>query len=112
MAKLSLLVGFGAGYVLGARAGRERYEQIAGKVQKLWHDPRVQEKADQVEQIAKEKAGQVEQAVKDKTSSSSSGSHASSSTGATGTAGTAGTTGATGSTGDNSVGGSNGGRLP
>ncbi len=28
MAKLSFLAGFGAGYVLGARAGRERYEQI------------------------------------------------------------------------------------
>jgi|FLYL01.1.fsa_nt_gi hypothetical protein len=26
--KTGLLVGFGAGYVLGARAGRERYEQI------------------------------------------------------------------------------------
>ena len=34
MAKLSFLVGFGAGYVLGARAGRERYEQIRG----LWSD--------------------------------------------------------------------------
>ena len=28
MAKLSLLAGFGAGYVLGAKAGRSRYEQI------------------------------------------------------------------------------------
>ena len=26
--KLTLLTGFAAGYVLGARAGRERYEQI------------------------------------------------------------------------------------
>ena len=31
--KLKWLVGFGAGYVLGARAGRERYDQIAGKAQ-------------------------------------------------------------------------------
>ncbi|SFL01818.1 hypothetical protein [Geodermatophilus ruber] len=28
MAKLSFLAGFGAGYVLGSKAGRERYEQI------------------------------------------------------------------------------------
>jgi hypothetical protein len=28
MKKATLLVGFGAGYVLGSRAGRERYEQI------------------------------------------------------------------------------------
>ncbi|MGY1672959.1 hypothetical protein [Geodermatophilus sp. SYSU D00710] len=34
MAKFSFLLGFGAGYVLGAKAGRERYEQILG----LWSD--------------------------------------------------------------------------
>ena len=34
MAKFSFLLGFGAGYVLGAQAGRERYEQIRG----LWSD--------------------------------------------------------------------------
>jgi SLT domain-containing protein len=73
MAKLSVLIGFGAGYVLGARSGRERYEQIAGKARELWSDPRVQEKADQVQQVAKEKAGQAQQVVKDKTSSSSTG---------------------------------------
>jgi hypothetical protein len=28
MGKLGFFVGFGAGYVLGSRAGRERYEQI------------------------------------------------------------------------------------
>ena len=28
MARLSFIAGFGAGYVLGSRAGRERYEQI------------------------------------------------------------------------------------
>ena len=26
--KLGVLIGFGAGYVLGAKAGRERYEQL------------------------------------------------------------------------------------
>ena len=31
--KSGLIVGFGAGYVLGARAGRERYDQVRA----LWH---------------------------------------------------------------------------
>ena len=55
--KLKWLVGFGAGYVLGARAGRERYDQIAGRAQELWSDPRVQEKAGQAQQVVKEKVG-------------------------------------------------------
>lgn len=74
MSKLSMLVGFGAGYVLGARSGRERYEQIADKARELWSDPRVQEKAGQAQQIAKERAGQVQQVVKDKAGSDSRGS--------------------------------------
>lgn len=57
--KLSLLIGFGAGYVLGTRSGRERYDQITAKAQELWRDPRVQEKA-----------GQAGQAVRDMVSSS------------------------------------------
>ena len=64
--KLKMLVGFGAGYVLGARAGRERYDQIAGKAQEWWRDPRVQEKAEQAQQVAKQKAGQAQQVVKEK----------------------------------------------
>ncbi|MEI4271777.1 hypothetical protein TEK04_08575 [Klenkia sp. LSe6-5] len=42
MAKLSFLAGFGAGYVLGARAGRERYEQIRRAYDHAKDDPRVQ----------------------------------------------------------------------
>ena len=66
MGKLKWLVGFGAGYVLGARAGRERYDQIAARAQELWSDPRVQEKAGQAQQALKEKADQAQQVVKDK----------------------------------------------
>ena len=66
MGKLKWLAGFGAGYVLGARAGRERYAQIAARAQELWSDPRVQEKAGQAQQALKEKADQAQQAVKDK----------------------------------------------
>ena len=42
MAKLSFLAGFGAGYVLGARAGRERYEQIRRGWENAKDDPRLQ----------------------------------------------------------------------
>lgn len=55
--KMSFMAGLGAGYVLGARSGRERYEQIAGRAQALWHDPRVQEKAEQAQQLVKDKVG-------------------------------------------------------
>ncbi len=42
MAKLSFLAGFGAGYVLGARAGRGRYEQIRRAWEHAKDDPRLQ----------------------------------------------------------------------
>ena len=64
--KLKWLVGFGTGYVLGARAGRERYDQIAGKAQEMWSDPRIQAKADQAQQLVMEKADQAQQVVKGK----------------------------------------------
>ena len=35
--KAGLVIGLAAGYVLGARAGRERYEQIKAQVQKIWN---------------------------------------------------------------------------
>ena len=42
VAKLSFLAGFGAGYVLGARAGRDRYEQIRRGWENAKDDPRLQ----------------------------------------------------------------------
>ena len=42
MAKLSFLAGFGAGYVLGSKAGRERYEQIKRAYAQAKDDPRLQ----------------------------------------------------------------------
>jgi hypothetical protein len=70
--KLSFIIGLGAGYVLGARSGRERYEQIAEKAQQLWRDPRVQEKAGQAQQVMQDKAGQAGQVVKEKVRSATS----------------------------------------
>jgi hypothetical protein len=37
-----LVVGLAAGYVLGAKAGRGRYEEIKRTASTLWGDPRVQ----------------------------------------------------------------------
>lgn len=53
--KLTLLVGIGVGYVLGARSGRQRYDQLKAKAEQLWRDPRVQEKADQAQEMVKTK---------------------------------------------------------
>ncbi|MCW2581392.1 MAG: uncharacterized protein JWQ53_182 [Klenkia sp.] len=45
MAKLSFLAGFGAGYVLGAKAGRGRYDQIRRAYDHAKDDPRLQSAA-------------------------------------------------------------------
>ncbi len=63
MKKLILLAVAAAGYVLGTRAGRERYEQIKGMAVKVKDDPRVQEKAHQASDLAKEKAPVVKDKV-------------------------------------------------
>jgi hypothetical protein len=56
MKKLMLLAALAVGYVLGARAGRERYDQIMGLVASIKNDPRVQEKAHQAVGLAKDQA--------------------------------------------------------
>ena|SRR5437867_7706252 len=43
--KLSLALGFAAGYVLGSKAGRERYEQLVAAGRELWSNPAVQSTA-------------------------------------------------------------------
>jgi hypothetical protein len=57
--KLLFLVGLAAGYVLGTRAGRGRYEQIKKATNRLWNDPRVQRQVKQAEDFAKDKAPDV-----------------------------------------------------
>jgi len=42
MRKLTLLLAAGVGYVLGTRAGRERYEQIRRAWEHAKDDPRLQ----------------------------------------------------------------------
>ena len=50
--KRGVIVGFGVGYVLGARAGRERYEDIRGWWNQLTGSPRVRRAADRTKEVA------------------------------------------------------------
>ena len=50
--KLTLAVGFGAGYVLGAKAGKERYAQIETKFREFAGMPAVQNATTQVKATA------------------------------------------------------------
>ncbi len=68
--RLGLTLGAAAGYVLGARAGRERYEQMAGAFRALTEKPQVKRFVEQapstvtstVEQVADKAADKVRQA--------------------------------------------------
>ncbi|WP_067479659.1 YtxH domain-containing protein [Actinomadura hibisca] len=58
------IIGAAVGYVLGTKAGRERYEQILGVSQRVKENPRVQEtagvlrtKGGELAGTAREKAG-------------------------------------------------------
>lgn len=63
--KFLFVVGLGIGYVLGTRAGRERYEQIRKAAEDIWNQPKVQEGVDTVKDFAMSRAGDVSDAVLD-----------------------------------------------
>jgi hypothetical protein len=69
MKKLTLLLAVGIGYVLGARAGRARYDQIKNLAFKVKEDPRVQSAASTVADTARQQAP----VVADKVTSAASG---------------------------------------
>jgi hypothetical protein len=75
--KSGFLVGLGAGYVLGAKAGQERYQQIVDATSKLRENPGVQRLTgevnktvsvgkDRVAETAAAKADQAKEAVSSK----------------------------------------------
>jgi len=77
--KLTLAAGFGAGYVLGAKAGRERYTQLEAKFREFAGMPAVQnatasvkETASSVADSAKSTVNEKVEKVSDKTSGNSS----------------------------------------
>ena len=100
MGKLGMVVGAAVGYVLGAKAGRERYDQLTASARQLLDKPQVKRVVDSVpgdlgarlEQVANKAADKVHEAG-DKVASSGSGT-----TGATAGATTTTTTPATPST--------------
>jgi hypothetical protein len=75
MKMLPFLLGMGVGYVLGTRAGRERYEQLSKAYRRVADNPQVQAAAG----VARAKAGEAVQAgvavAKDKVAPSSNTGH-------------------------------------
>lgn len=51
--KIGIVIGLGAGYVLGSRAGRERYEQIKTQADKIWSSAPVQKQVVRAQDLAK-----------------------------------------------------------
>ena len=64
--KLTLLAGFGAGYVLGAKAGTERYNEIVAKAREIAGMPAVQQATATVQDTASTLASQAKDTVNDK----------------------------------------------
>ena len=63
--KILFVAGLGLGYVLGTRAGREKYDELRTAALKVWNDPRVQKQVDNVEDFVKDKAPEVAEFVSD-----------------------------------------------
>jgi hypothetical protein len=78
MSKLLLLAAGATGYVLGAKAGRERYDQIVYLAQRFWTNPRVQQANRLAQDYAREKAPEVGEKLGDAAKKASSAMHASS----------------------------------
>ncbi len=65
MRKVTFLTGFAAGYVLGAKAGRARYEQLMKSWNALIGKPEVQQAAETVKQETSELLGTAKRVVTD-----------------------------------------------
>lgn len=65
--RILFVAGAAVGYVLGARAGRRRYEQIKAAADRVWNDRTVQKNVNDVvgtvQGFVKEKAPEVQGAV-------------------------------------------------
>lgn len=72
MKKLTLLAGVAVGYVLGSRAGRERYEQIKAGASRVAHNPKVQAAASKAQDAVAEQAATAADLAKEKVSDAAS----------------------------------------
>jgi hypothetical protein len=68
--KLMFLAGLGAGFVLGTRAGREKYEELVQAARKVRENPTVQEAAGVVQEQANKIVSTGKERVTDKLSNS------------------------------------------
>ncbi len=71
--KAAFAAGFGFGYVLGSRAGRERYEQLSRMAHDLAESPAVQSAAGVLQAQAERLLGQARSKVTEKVSSAMGG---------------------------------------
>ena len=71
-AKLALISGAAAGYVLGARAGRQQYEKIVSQATAFWQDPKVQQKVTSATNVVKEQVPAVSEKLTGATKSATS----------------------------------------
>ncbi len=67
MKKLPLLAAAAVGYVLGTRAGRERYEQIRSGARKVAGNPRVQAASSRAQEAVKDTVTSAVSTASDKT---------------------------------------------
>ena len=72
MKRLLLIIGFGAGYVAGSAAGRERYEQIRSLTLRVKNDPQVQAAAARATETVTETVKDKAPVVKDKVAEAAS----------------------------------------
>ena len=68
MRKFWFVLGFGVGYVLGSRAGRQRYEQLLRSWRQARDNPAVQEAAGLVQARAENVVGAVKSRIGSETS--------------------------------------------
>lgn len=64
--KIIFVAGLATGYVLGTRAGRERYEQIKAGAEKVWNTPAVQSGVEKVQEFAGSRVDAVKADLSDK----------------------------------------------
>lgn len=81
--KLTLAIAAGTGYVLGAKAGRERYAQIESKFREIAGMPAVQNATETVKDTAAPLLDSAKETVSDKVSSASDKGGSSASSGST-----------------------------
>lgn len=66
MSRITMLLAFGAGYVVGARAGRERYREIRDGARAAWESDVVQEQATRAREATKSHVARAQALAKDR----------------------------------------------